>query len=147
MHNNKLLIIATFICTTLNGCVISIEGTSSNDELKEISFNQSGELYVDVDSSYEYNFTLSGSENIINLHGNIHSLVVKGDLNQINITEDDQLKSIILYGHSNDIYEDGVKVFAQDLELPGNNNTVYISEFHTLNDTGWNNNVDGIEVN
>ena len=115
--------------------------------MKEISFNQSGELYVDVNSSYEYNFTLSGSENIINLHGNIHSLVVKGDLNQINITEDDQLKSIIIYGHSNDIYEDGVKVFAQELDLPGNNHTLYISEFHTLNDTGWNNNVDGIEVN
>ena len=147
MHNIKLIIIATLICTTLNGCVISIEGTTSSDELKEIDFNQSGELYVDVDSSYEYDFTLAGSENIINLHGNIHSLIIKGDLNQINITEDDQLKNIIIYGHSNDIYEDGVKVFAKELDLPGNNNTLYISEYHTLNDTGWNNNVDAIEVN
>jgi pectin methylesterase-like acyl-CoA thioesterase len=146
MNSMKTLTIVAFLCTTLNACVISIEGTSDSDELKEITFNKSGELYVDVDSSYEYDFILAGNENIVNLNGSINSLIIKGDLNQINITEDDQLKSITVYGDGNDIYENGVKVFAKDIELPGNNNTLYITEYHTLKDTGWNNNVDGIEV-
>ena len=87
MNSMKTLTIVAFLCTTLNACVISIEGTSDSDELKEITFNKSGELYVDVDSSYEYDFILAGNENIVNLNGSINSLIIKGDLNQINISK------------------------------------------------------------
>lgn len=146
MNSIKQLILTTLLCTTLNACVISIEGTITEDELKEITFNSSGEQYVEIDSSNKYDFTVGGSENIINLNGNLNSIVIKGDLNQINITEDDQLKDITIYGQGNDIYENGVKIYVEEISLLGNTNTLYISEYGSLFDTGWNNNVDGIEI-
>ena len=146
MNSIKQLIFTATLCTTLNACVISIEGTITEDELKEITFNSSGEQYVEIDSSNKYDFIVGGSENIINLNGNLNSIVIKGDLNQINITEDDQLKDITIYGHGNDIYENGVKIYVEGISLLGNTNTLYISEFGSLFDTGWNNNVDGIEI-
>jgi hypothetical protein len=146
MKISSQLIFTAALCTTLNACVVEFGVSVEDDTIEQISFNESGEMYVEVDSKYEYDFILSGSDNIINLNGDVNALLIKGDLNQINITENSQLNGITIYGQGNDIFQDGIKVFVKEIILPGNNNTLYISEYGSLLDTGWNNNVDGSEV-
>jgi hypothetical protein len=125
MKISSQLIFTAALCTTLNACVVEFGVSVEDDTIEQISFNESGEMYIEVDSKYEYDFILSGSDNI---------------------TENSQLNGITIYGQGNDIFQDGIKVFVKEIILPGNNNTLYISEYGSLLDMGWNNNVDGSEV-
>lgn len=135
---NKLKMSLLFVLTFLMaGCEVD-----GDDENEEIVFSSSGE-FVEIDHRDEYDLKITGDENTIVLNGDLGEVFIVGSGNKISIEEDSYIEAVTILGDDNTLYEDGIETTLNVIELSGIFNTVSVSEYNYLNDSGRGNQVIG----
>lgn len=136
MNKIKLSLLFVF-ALLLAGCEVD-----NDDENEQIIFSDSGE-FAEIDDRDEYDLKITGDENTIVLKGELGEVFIVGSGNKVSIEEDSYIESVTILGDDNTLYEDGVETTLNVIDLSGIFNTVSVSEFNHLNDTGRGNQVIG----
>ena len=143
MKNRLMISIGVSFSLLVSGCVITTGSSNDgdDDELQEQIFDESSKD-KEIDSSSQYNFSLTGSSNKITILGDVHEMFIAGSYNYVIIQEDTYLENLIITGlHNIVVQEDDLQTVIEEIEIVGDNNFIEVSQYHELIDTGSDNQV------
>ncbi|EAT12385.1 DUF3060 domain-containing protein [Bermanella marisrubri] len=139
--------ILVFFIFNLAACQLGIEDENEG-EAEDIVRSYDNEI-DDFDNDDEtYNFTLTGTGNILDMYDDIEEMVISGDSNTITIVEDTELTELTITGTGNTVkLEPGITTRIITINISNENNTVSVSEYVNANYNSQNGNtVNGNQV-
>lgn len=100
-----------------------------------------------INRSSLYTFIVTGDSNVFELEDDIEDITVTGSDNIITIIEDTQLSTLTVTGANNTLkLESGISTRIDELLISNEGNTIIITEYVTLTDSGTNTTVTATQV-
>ncbi len=115
--------------------------TTDEDELVNVVFSETGASET-IDADDQYTLSIMGDGNIITVKGDLAAITITGEGNWLIIEEDSYIEKLTLTGDGNIVGQSGsVSLTVQTITVTSDSNTITVSEYITLEDTGEDNQV------
>lgn len=131
-----ILKIVLLIITSVSLVACKVELTNEEDDednIIEYVFSKSGQV-KDIDVNDEYDLTITGSSNNLDINGNLRKLSITGGENQLDLLEHDDLDSITITASNSLI--NAVDIDVEKIVISGDNNQILVNACHHLSIAG-----------
>jgi len=132
----EILKIVLLIITSASLVACKVELTNeeeADDNIMEYVFSKSGRVEV-IDINEEYDLTITGSSNNLDISGNLRKLSITGGENQLDLLEYDDLDSITITASNSMI--NAVDIDVEKIVISGDNNQILVNACNHLSLAG-----------
>lgn len=131
-----------FSLTLLSGCQVELSTAQDDEDEKEVIeyiFYKSSQVETVSPSDSEYDLTITGADNKLDIKGDVRNLAITGEGNLVELIDKDDLSTMELVASGTLI--SAVDSHVDDIKIAGDGNQITVASCKTLVITGNDNQV------